>query len=117
MTFKFGERVLVKAQIKRHKDGDKATWVRTEYPKPQEAIFLIKRTLQNGEYGYESLGGGDFGWAPQNIEFIPGAWICKPGRNPEKVFLSDLEPILTEYSPLAKEVADIVVIKLIEAKL
>lgn len=118
MEFKFGERVLVKASLKRQrgkpdKDGnitlntDYRYWLREEYDKPQEAIFLGKRVLQNGSYGYGNLGGGyeqepEYAWNPEPETYIPGAWICREGRNPEKVFLIDIEQI-----PVRKSIQDL----------
>jgi hypothetical protein len=85
---------LVKAKISRHTDGNRKYWLREELAKPKPAIFLGTRTLQNGTYGYEDFpneDGYETVWSPEPDSFIPGAWICIEGKNPEKVFLSDVE--------------------------
>lgn len=95
--FEFGDRILVKASIKRihgtytgenkKRSPNHREWVRTEHFIPKYAIFLGSRTLSNGfmEVDPDPEGGDYF----LHTEYIKGAWICQKGRNPEKVFLSD----------------------------
>lgn len=84
MRFSFGERILVKGYIQRHKHLYKREWRRFDYPRPEEAIFLGHRTLSNGE-----IESGPDQWDFAGDKYIPGAWICREGKNPEKVFLED----------------------------
>lgn len=100
--FEFGDRILVKARIERHKynvdendqiipDTKYRRWARYEYDSPKEAIFLGKRTLANGkiEPGVYSE---DMDYFSAD-KYIERAWICIKGKNPQKVFLSDCEKI------------------------
>lgn len=117
--FKFRDKVLIKASLVRNKEKDKRWWSHSKvYNPPVKAIFLGKRILSNGhndgittEGGYEPYFDHD--------EYIPGAWICIEGRNPEKVFLSDIELIVDteeENSDLALEIAGLVFRRLQELK-
>lgn len=94
----FGDRILVKAFLTRKKYNHLEDpqnpkkyaryWHRTEHEKPVEAIFLGKRNLYNGNPEYDEKGDNWF----EGLEVIKGAWVCRKGRNPEKVFLYDCEP-------------------------
>lgn len=87
---KFGDKILVKASLKRIKGWNNLRkWERSEWAQPKEAIFLGLRTLSNGIVAHDPDMGGYY-FEPG--DYIKGAWICIKGRNPEKVFLSDCQP-------------------------
>jgi len=97
MKFDFGDRVLVNAQITRRQRGNRRWWERIALvQKQQRAIFLGYRTLANGDAEHDSEWDETKGHTYSLTDFHPkeyikGALICIKGRNPEKVFLEDIE--------------------------
>lgn len=93
MKFKFGDRILVTAAIVRNKDeNNRSYWWRLERVKPEEAIFLKRITLADGKNDggvTYTDDGPEYNPYFKIDKYIPGAWICRKGRKPEKVFLED----------------------------
>ena len=82
--FQFGEKIKVIGSIIRCKEGYSRTWIR--FPRNSEdAIFLNGVNLADGKINHDD----DCEITFEPNELIPGAWICRYNRKPEKVFLAD----------------------------